>query len=188
MIDPNDDLGEMLAPRPGEAPAGLRDRLLRQTQSRLQRQVWVRRGLRVGLAAAIFLAGGLTGWLVHQTPANESVPQPEKVFVAVPVAVPLIVESGSSAVPEMPQPLSGSQTELRAEQEDDPASAARLYRTAGDAFLREQDYANATRCYRIYLVRGGDAALSLAADDSWLLISLKNAAFQEKSRVSQNDS
>jgi hypothetical protein len=54
-------------------------------------------------------------------------------------------------------------------------------------FLREQDYSNATRCYRIHLLRGGATALSLAAEDSWLLTSIKNAAFQEKSHVQKSD-
>ncbi len=80
-----------------------------------------------------------------------------------------------------------TQAELRAEQADDRAEAARLYRQAGNAFLRDQDYANATRCYRLYLARSGDTALSLDTDDSWLLVSLKNAAFKEKIHVAKID-
>ena len=64
---------------------------------------------------------------------------------------------------------------------DDVPTAAKLYRQAGDAFLTaEQDYANAARCYRLFLARGGDNALSPEPSDSWLLTSLKNAAFKEK--------
>jgi hypothetical protein len=76
---------------------------------------------------------------------------------------------------------------LQAEQQDDPGVAARIYRQAGDAFLRDQDYPNATRCYRLYLARAGDGALDLDSADSWLLVSLKNAAFREKTDVEKND-
>jgi hypothetical protein len=72
---------------------------------------------------------------------------------------------------------------LQAEQADDRAEAAKLYRVAGDTFLGEQDYANATRCYRLFLTRAGDDGLSPERGDSWLLTSLKNAAFQEKTDV-----
>ena len=80
----------------------------------------------------------------------------------------------------MVAPPSASEMELRAEQMDDRAEAARLYRTAGDSFLRDEDYTNATRCYRVFLARAGDDGLSPEQGDSWLLTSLKNAAFQEK--------
>jgi len=190
MIDPNDDLGEILAPKPGEYPTGLREKLLRQTVALLVRQRWVRRGVRIGAIAAVFLAGGLTGWLARPSSQIEivSVPQPEVVFVPVIVPVPTPVESGSSGTQEIARQLSSSETELQAEQEDDPKAAARLYKLAGDAFLRDQDYPNATRCYRVFLVRAGDVALSINPDDSWLLTSLKNAVFKEKSDVSKADS
>jgi hypothetical protein len=70
---------------------------------------------------------------------------------------------------------------LEAEQADDAPTAAQLYRQAGDAYLSvEQDYARAARCYRLFLARGGATALSPEPGDSWLLTSLKNAAFKEK--------
>jgi hypothetical protein len=76
---------------------------------------------------------------------------------------------------------------MQAEQLDNPMAAANLYRQAGDAFLRDQDYPNATRCYRLYMARAGEAALALETNDSWLLVSLKNAAFREKIDVTKND-
>jgi hypothetical protein len=192
MNDPNDDLDALLAPKPGQPSAELRERLLRQTESRLVRQRWVRRGCRIGAIATIFLVGGLTGWMVRPAPipGSVTVPQPEVVFVPVPVVVPVITpsDSGSSGSPEIAQTLSGSQAEMQAELADDPTSAAKLYKSAGDAYLREQDYPNATRCYRLHLLRGDDTALSLAPDDSWLLTSIKNAAFKEKSHVPKVDS
>jgi hypothetical protein len=105
------------------------------------------------------------------------------VCVPVFVPVPTPVDTGSTGTQEIALSLSGSQTELQAEQEDDPNAAARFYKLAGDAFLRDQDYANASRCYRLFLVRVGDTALAINPDDSWLLTSLKNAIFKEKSNV-----
>jgi hypothetical protein len=192
MIDPNDDLDEILAPRQGQPSTELREELLRQIETRLVRQRWLRGCGRMGAIASIFLGGALTGWMVRPTPHHETVivTQPEVVFIPVPVAIPVITpsENVSSGAPEIAQKLSGPQTEMQAELADDPKAAARLYKLAGDAFLRDQDYSNASRCYRLYLVRAGDTALSLEPDDSWLLTSLKNAAFQEKSHVSKADS
>jgi hypothetical protein len=190
MNDTNDDLGEFLTPKPAQPSSELREKLLRRTESRLVRQRWVDRGIRIGVIAAIFLVGGLTGWLIRLpfSPATPEVAEPEVVFIPVPVVLPVDQTENSSTVRnEAIQILSGSHSELQAEQADDPRDAARLYKLAGDAFLREQDYSNATRCYRIHLLQGGDTALSLTPEDSWLLTSLKNAAFQEKSRVQKSD-
>jgi hypothetical protein len=187
MTDPNDDLAEVLAPKLAESSSLLRERLLRQTESRLKRSRWVRRGVRSGLIAAVFFFGVLAGRLAlpRQVPEPIETPQPE--IIVVPVVVPILAPSGSGSS-ELARGLTGHQTELQAEQEDDPSSAAKLYKMAGDTYLREEDYPNAARCYRLFLVRGGDAALSLSPDDSWLLSSIKNAAFQEKSRAQKTDS
>jgi len=190
MIDSNDDLSEMLAPKPRRPSTELRDRLLRQTEALLIRQRWVRASGRIGLIAAVFALGALSGWLARPVPPSDhgNLPQPEIVVVPVVVPVTVPVEADSTGSRDVARQRSGSQTELLAEQEDDPKSAAKFYKLAGDAFLSEQDYPNASRCYRLYLVRAGDTALSLAADDSWLLTSIKNAAFQEKSHVAKTDS
>jgi hypothetical protein len=190
MIEPNDDLGDILAPQPGRPLTDLREKLLRQTEARLIRQRLARRYVRSGLVAAVFILGASTGWLLRPLllPELKDIPQPEIVLVPVFVPVPTTPEGESTGTKEITQQLSGSQRELQAEQEDDPLAAAKLYRVAGDAYLRDENYSNATRCYRLYLVRAGDAALSIGPDDSWLLTSLKNAAFQEKSRVQKTAS
>ena len=52
--------------------------------------------------------------------------------------------------------------------------AAALYREAGDRFLADRnDSPQAARCYRLHLMRAGPDALTVTADDSWLLIALK---------------
>jgi hypothetical protein len=185
MIDPPDDLADVLAPRPGQPSPELRERLFRATERRLARDRWLRRGTRATAVAAVFLLGGFAGWLVR--PERERVIEVAGDAVAVPVVVPIVLNPDVPATGSTGTQLVAAQAELRAEQADDRAEAAKLYRQAGDAFLRDQDYANATRCYRLYLARGGDTALSLATDDSWLLISLKNAAFKEKAHVPKTD-
>ena len=62
-----------------------------------------------------------------------------------------------------------------------------MYRIGGDAYLDAQDYSNAARCYRLFLARAGDTALSPATGDTWLLTSLKNAAFKEKLDAPKTD-
>jgi len=192
MIDPNDGLGELLAPKPSQASVELRERLLRKTEGRLVYSRRVRSAIRIGSIACVFLLGGLGGWLARPAPVSLQVPlpQPEVVYVPVPMVIPIPTptENVPNSSAEIARPPSGHDTELQAEQEDDPKTAAGLYKLAGDAFLREQNYPNATRCYRLFLVRAGDAALSIDPDDSWLLTSLKNAFFQEKSHVSKTDS
>jgi hypothetical protein len=189
MTEPPDDLADVLAPQPGQPAQQRRDAILRATERQLARDRWLRRAARLAVVAAVFLAGGLAGWFARTPGAhapgspNPGSPAPDVVVVTVPVPVwnPGVNTPGS---PGSPGPsLSASEAELRAEQMDDAAEAARLYRLAGDAFLRGEDYANATRCYRLFLARGGDTVLSLEADDSWLLVSLKNAAFKEKVNV-----
>ena len=186
MIDPPDDLAEALAPRPGQPSPELRDALFRATERQLARDRWLRRAARAAAVAAVFLVGGVTGWLAR--PERTKLVEVAGDVVAVPLVVPVPIPSMEVHTPGSTGTLlAASRAELRAEQADDRAEAAKLYRQAGDAFLRDQDYANATRCYRLYLARGGDTALSLGADDSWLLVSLKNAAFKEKAHVPKTD-
>jgi hypothetical protein len=183
MTDP--ELEDLLTPRAGQSAPALRDELLRRTERALTRAGWLRFGAKVAAVAAIFLVGGLVGWLARPERVVE-VAGAERT-VQVPVVVPLFLTRGGDASDSAgpTEPVSATATELRAEQADDQAEAAKLYRAAGDTFLRDQDYANATRCYRLFLTRAGDTGLAPARDDSWLLTSLKNAAFKEKTDVSK---
>lgn len=174
MSDTPDDLEDLLSPPPGGPLPALRDELLRRTERRLAALLWMRRAAKVAFVATIFLAGGLAGWFARPTPVAPAPVAPD--VVTVPVVVPVPVPERSTG----PLALSPSETELRAEQADDRAEAAKLYLAAGDGFLRYEDYRNATRCYRLFLARAGDDALSPTPGDSWLLTSLKNAVFKEK--------
>jgi hypothetical protein len=185
MTEPPDDLAPLLDAAPAATSSALRDAVLRQTERHLIHAGRVRRGMRAALVAGIFATGGVAGWLVRTPSAPQAASVHE--YVAIPVAVPILVPAGVETGDARIAPLTASSAELQAEQQDDASAAARLYRQAGDAFLLDQDYPNATRCYRIYLARAGDGALDLDTADSWLLVSLKNAAFREKTDVEKND-
>ena len=181
MSDEPDELDALLAPPQSSDTPGLRDALLRRTQRKLAFGRWARRAAKFGAVAAVFAVGvGVGAW--RTSGARETVLVPQVEFVPVPVPVPVFVPApGGSAEPVIPDaPRSAAALELDAELADGERAAV-LYRQAGDAYLTaEQDYANAARCYRLFLTRGGDSALSPEPGDSWLLTSLKNAAFKEK--------
>lgn len=186
MNDPHDELDDLLAPPPAPAVRPeVQAAVFRQTERVLGRVRLSRRVTRIGLAAAVFLAGGMTGWLAKSKQTQiERIPSPAEVVI-VPVVVP-VAEPESVSKP--PAPVSASGAEQLAEQADDPAEAARLYRVAGDKYLNDlQDYGNATRCYRLFLLGAGAPGLSPEPGDTWLLTSLKNAAFKEKSHVAKTD-
>jgi hypothetical protein len=183
--NPEDDLADVLAPQQGVPSPELREAVLRLTERQLMRARLWHRATKSALVVMTLLVGGVVGWIVRPVPEPVQLPAPVPtpelivVHVVVPVPVPQPPPSHSTGVVA----LSASEAELRAEQTDDRTEAAKLYRTAGDGFLRNEDYANATRCYRLFLSRAGDGGLSPESNDSWLLTSLKNAAFKEKTNA-----
>jgi hypothetical protein len=182
--EPNepDDLSDLLAPPPATETPGLRDAILRRTERSLAFSRWLRRAVQTAAVAAVFVVGiGVGVWGIPRERETVLVPTPVVQVEVVPVPVPVLI-SGGPTEPKPPTPARTAKAlELDAEQADDVPTAAKLYRQAGDAYLNaEQDYANAARCYRLFLARGGDNALSPEPGDSWLLTSLKNAAFKEK--------
>lgn len=189
MTDP-DDLAPLLAPRPTPAPRpGFDADLLARTEHALARGRRLRRLARAAAAAAVFAASGLAGWAVKPGAAAGPAPAAEVVTVPVVVPVPLPRESdpGPVAAAE-PEPATAAAAELLAEQADDPARAAGLYRLAGDKYLNDrQDFRNARRCYRLFLSRAGGTGLSPAAADSWLLAELKVSLLKERLDATKND-
>jgi hypothetical protein len=168
-----DDLSELLSPKPGTDDSALRDELFRRTARALRARRWVRRAAKCAVAAALLVSAFALG---RGTAPRAPEVEMHTEFVAVPVPVPVL--------PESPEPPPAVRTARSLEQDAEQAdgmAAARLYREAGDAFLSaESDYANAARCYRLFLARAGDTGSALETGDSWLLVSLKNAAFKEK--------
>lgn len=191
MADEPDDLDDLLAPPPAADAPELRGVLLRRTLRRVAVRRWARRVGRLAAGAAVFGVGvGVGVWRSSREHEAVAVPTPvpQIEVVAVPVFVPFPLPGASGE----PFPvLGGTRTarvlELDAEQADGPGAAV-LYRRAGDAYLTaEQDYANAARCYRLFLTRAGESALAPEPTDSWLLTSLKNAAFKEKVHATTSD-
>lgn len=189
MADEPDELEDLLAPPLTAETPGLRDAVLNRTLRRLAVVRWSRRVAKCAAVAAVFALGvGVGTWRTRVERETVLVPTPQEPIREVqfvPVLVPLPPASPEPPVVESPQ--TAKALELDAEQADG-AQAAVLYRRAGDAYLSaEEDYANAARCYRLFLTRGGEPALAPESSDSWLLTSLKNAAFKEKAHANSDN-
>ncbi|HKB03192.1 MAG TPA: hypothetical protein VKD90_13280, partial [Gemmataceae bacterium] len=110
------------------------------------------------------------------------VPEPRTVYVEVPVA-PVSDAPGSPPVAPVARALSPAELELEAEKAAVKAESARLFREAGDRYLRDYaDYRAALRCYRNFLDEADPDTLTILADDTWLLTSLKRARAQENTQ------
>jgi hypothetical protein len=192
MTDP-DDLEPLLTPRPALAPrAGFDAELFARTERALARGRRLRQGSRVAVTAAVFAVGWWLGSGQEQPapPENQLLRFRPVEVVTVPIVVPVpVMEShpGPVAAKE-PDPATPDAAELLAEQTDNPARAAGLYRLAGDKYLLDrQDFRNARRCYRLFLARAGDAGMSPAADDNWLLAELKVSLSKERTDATRTD-
>lgn len=196
MNEPHDDLEVLLSLKPGDEPTALRETLFMWTDRRV---AWNRRvrfvpkavGLTMGVLA-VFVLGVVAGRVPNQTttPKNDLLDNVSVIHevVTVVVVVPVPQPSDPSVpIAKSPDPATASDAEVRAELADDPQEAARFYRTAGDKYLNDAgDFPNAARCYRLFLARAGSAGLNPESGDTWLLTSLKNAAFKEKAHVEKN--
>ena len=191
MTDEPDDLDAILAPISASLSPGLHDAILVRIEREFARRRTLSRLAKAGTLAAVLGLGFLIGQGTRSRPVDP-VPADLKLqttVVPVLILVPVPAEQSSSPVLlTRTEPSTASQAELLAEQSDDRAEAGRLYRLAGDRFLNDaQDYRNAARCYRLYLDRAGEGALTPSATDTWLLTSLKNSLFKEKLNVAKTD-
>jgi hypothetical protein len=161
-----DPLEELLAPPPAAAAEGLRERLLGQTTRLLRRRRRLRRLAGAAALAACCTAGLLAvWWAVRPTPPA---PSPDMARE----------ERPAPPAPELSEAVA---VEERAADDDDLRAQAALYRRAGDLYLSaENDPAAAVRCYGNALDAGGEADLSVAPSDNWLLMAIKNARQKEK--------
>ena len=191
MTDEPDDLDAILAPSSASLSPGLHDAILVRIEREFARRRTFNRLAKAGTLAAVLGLGFLIGHGTRSRPVDP-VPADLKlrtIVVPVLILVPVPAEQSSSQpLAARSEPDTASQAELLAEQSDDRAEAGRLYRLAGDRFLNDaQDYRNAARCYRLYLDRAGEGALTPSATDTWLLTSLKNSLFKEKLNVAKTD-
>ena len=176
---------ELLTPKPPIPNPDLRADLLARTARRVPRAAWQRRAT---WAAACLACFGL-GWAIaHLRPGPEPVVRYVEVPVApAPVAPAPVADASGSSGPPPPAPVavarSPAELELEAEQIAERAEAARRFRAAGDRYLLDRaDYRAALRCYRNFLDEADPADRAVAADDTWLLASLKRAREQETSQ------
>jgi hypothetical protein len=157
---------ELLSPEPASANDGLQARVREESSRLVVRRARLRFAGRIAVPVACFVAG-LGVALLRPTP------EPRIEYVTVREEVPVPVPAPP---PSPPAPVSPAELELQAEQLTVKAEAARLYREAGNRYLREwADHRAALRCYRNFLDLAGPTELVVARDDTWLLTSLKNA-------------
>jgi hypothetical protein len=156
--------------------AELKERILDKTTRVIRHRRWLRRLVVAAAMAACYAAGVLTVWPAAR---HADVPTPSPIVAA---PRPLPQPSPSRSTPT----LSPAQLEWQAI--DQRHGGADLYRQAGDRYLNEaQDVESALRCYRNALARGGDKALAISADDSWLLVALKSSHSKEENNVKTPD-
>ena len=172
------DLDDLLAPVPAPDDPARKEAIFRATLPRLTRRLRIRRWLGYAAMLAIGAAGGFFA-KPTAPPEVVTVTVEVPVLVPVPAAVPVPVPES----PGVEVAKSGTQLELDAEQADDRAACAKLYRAAGDRFLAERDVSNAMRCYRLHLNEAGAAGRSADAADSWLLVQLKVSHTKENANA-----
>jgi hypothetical protein len=148
----------------------LQNTLRERTAGLVRRRRRLRYLAYAALAAACYLAGLTTTWLL---PAHSAVTGNPAAEVAVQVATktePVKIEPG---------PTRPALDKLQAIA--DPAERAEQLRKAGDLYLeRFQDYATALRCYSAALDAGGTVALESSPEDNWLVSAIKRDRRREK--------
>ena len=170
--DPCEDLGRIGPPPPTDR---LRAGLWRQLQRRFRRRRWWRRAAVAAALAACYAAGFGTARL-----ATEPTPTPGTAVIAAKKTMP-DKETAPPAVFASAQALEWQAL-------DSPEQRPEAYREAGDRYVAEEgDYRSAVRCYREALDAGSDRDLTIAPEDNWLLMALKDARQKEKRYANLND-
>jgi hypothetical protein len=159
-----------------QPPPELRDAIFAQTRhTLLMRRVRRRAGYAAAMAA-VYIAGFATH--LAFTPRNQA---PEVTVASAPIVettAPPTTTPTDEALTEA-ELLNAEQIALRLAKLDN-SGQAELLREAADAYLREHDYATALTYYRQHLNRiEPDQRARADADDSWLLLSLKQDQLQE---------
>src|SRR5262249_17583435 len=145
--------------------------LLEQTSRVLRRR---RRVKRVGFAAALAACYAAGAWTMTLVARPQGADLPEVVHRAGDPSA-----SAPSPKPDGDTDVSPLALEWRAL--DSPQKRPDLFRQAGDRYLREAgDVQSALRCYRTALDMASDEDAAVSPDDSWLLMTLKQAKQKEK--------
>ena len=171
---PGDPLDDFLDNRVAATVAsGLREHLRQKTTLVLRGR---RAARRLIFAAATMVA--IVGGLLVLSSVDWS--EPDDLSLDFRTGTALTKEHPKPAEKSAEPPASAVAAEWQAF--DQPKQRAALYRQAGDRYLdEERDPAAALRCYTLALQDASDQDLAVSADDSWLLMALKEARRKEKS-------
>ena len=193
--EPSDDLEALLTTAAAAAASAsvnpqLRQQLREQTSQRVRGYGRWRRVRRLTTLAGVYVAGWLSAWLwlgwhPTPTPAPAPAPAPAQPLAPAPEWIQPSPPVGPSSPLQQADPLAGlpaEEIELLAEQARERAEFVRLFAKAGDRYLAVGDHVAALRCYRNALERMTNAELAVTSTDSWLLMSLKLALVQERTR------
>lgn len=163
---------ELLTPQPAGPNDALKSELLARTSHRVRMTWRTRIATRVAAGLICFAAGVATTYL-----------RPEPQSVTTVASVRTTIAAADPAPPASARTLAPAELELEAEKATVKAESARLFREAGDRFLRDHaDFLGALRCYRNFLNEADPADRAVSADDTWLLTSLKRAREQENAQ------
>jgi hypothetical protein len=193
-----DSLGDLLAPPPPPADDRLREDLRKRT-GRVVRWRWRwRRIAQAAALAACYAAGVLTVHLPQRPDGRRSPEMTRKHH--------LPQRPDGRRSPEMtrkhhlPQRPDGRRSPEESVAPETPALALEwqaldspqprpdLYRQAGDRYLDdENDLESALRCYGQALNAAGEADRTVAVEDNWLLMTIKNARQKEKCNAKSLD-
>jgi hypothetical protein len=156
-----------------ETNDALKNAIRARTNAMLRRRRFVRRLAFVGLAAACYLAGMTTMWLLAPQTAT---------IGEVPAQPVIVAENKRAPEPETELPERPEIYEIEAQNAQGAERFAQL-RKAGDLYLSlEHNYASAVRCYSQAFDAGGEQALEYSPDDNWLVMVIKNARRKDKRR------
>lgn len=164
-MNQDDDLLPLLQPRTkGSLPSA---DVFERTYQVIRFRSCVRRVAKIAVITAIFLSGIGIGWLVKPAPAQPVIENtPPSPSIVIPGDEPVYAA------------LSADQLEQKAELADDPLVVAKFYKLAGDLYFQKKQFDEASRCYRLHVLKSRDT--NLASDDSWLLCSVKTSTLKEQ--------
>ena len=151
-----------------DANGSLQSALRHKTTRLLRRRRVVRRLALASMAAACYLAGLATMWLLL----------PRTVTV---IHDPVLAQATAEPANPPTPPDRPELHEMLAEA--NPAERSAQLRIAGDLYLEQRkDFTAALRCYTASLDAGGPAALELQPNDTWLVKAIKKDRRKGESR------
>jgi hypothetical protein len=166
-------LEDLLKPKPYAQNDDLQKQIYQQTigylgyRNRMNRIQWI-----AGLAAC-FMGGILVAnWF-----------RPEPITITEYVYLPAKESEVKESEPTLPRKRP-AELELEGEKALVGSESAKLFREAGDLYLREEgNYQAALRCYRNFLDEASPSDLTPSNSDTWLLNSLKEDRLTEVRNV-----